>query len=86
MTHHCTIHAIFNHVTEGSQLDVVHLFHGTGHSGQGHVRVSRRVAVTWEVFHRGYQAIALHAQGVGRCHVPNFFGIFTKAAHANDGI
>ena len=86
MTHHRTIDTIINHVLERSQLDVANLFHRARHGGQGHVGVGSGVAVTREMFHRGYQAFTLHPHGVSHTFFAYFFRILTKTTHPDDGV
>ena len=86
MAYHRSIRTLFYHITERRQLDVVHLFHRTGHGGQGQVRVSRRVAVTREVFHRGNQALTLHTESVCSGFLTHSLRILAKATHSDNRI
>ena len=86
MTHHRAICTLLNHIAEWRKFDIAHLFHRTRHRGQGEMRVGGGIAVTWKVFHRGYQAFTLHALGVGRGFLAHFLRVLTKAAHPDDGI
>ena len=86
MTHHGTVHTLFDHVTERCKLNVTHFIHRAGHCGQGHVRVRCRIAMAREVFHRGNQSFALHSKGVCRGLFAHFCRIFTETAHPYNGI
>ena len=86
MAHHGAVHTVFNHVTERCQLNVAHLVHRTGHGRQGKMRVGGGVAMAGEVFHRGNQALALHALGIGTGFFTDLLWILAKATHSDDGI
>ena len=86
MSHHGTVHPLLDHIAERCKLNVAHLIHRAGHSGQGHVGVGGRVAVTREMFHTGNQSFALHAECIGCGLFAYFCRIFTETAHSDNGI
>ena len=86
MSNHSSVHTLFNHIAERRKLDVAHLVHRAGHGGQRHVRVGCSVAVTREMLHRGYQAFALHSQGIGDALLAHLLRVFAKAAHTYNRI
>ena len=86
MTHHGAVHTFFYQIAERRKLDVAHLVHRAGHGGQRHVRVGCSVAVTREMLHRGYQAFALHSQGIGSALLAYFLRVFAKTTHTNNRV